>query len=303
MFQHSDTPKAVVVGSCSIDLVMGVEEIPQAGQTLMASRSASYLGGKGANQAVALTRMGMQVHLVGSIGMDPYGQQIMRNLHNEGVNVGFIHEDDDYATGTAFVTAAYRKNTIVIVPEANHRLSAAHVGLAERHFEQADVVLLQLESPPDAISEAVRLAKKYRKNIVLYASPATQLSPEITAAVDFIIIKESEVGHAFGGRSHEEILCELAGKLFIRCVDNSTKYSSGGQILHLASPQPVGPHLMGLGDAFTAAFAYGITAGFSTESAVAFGNQLSYFVSQKPGSQTGLPHPREFPEIIRKFRP
>ncbi len=103
---NSEQPKILVVGSSSIDLVLNTEKYPQANETVMAVRSETFFGGKGANQAVGTARLGANTMFIGCVGMDPYGQQILRNLVDQNVNVGFVHEDIDVATGTAYVTAS-----------------------------------------------------------------------------------------------------------------------------------------------------------------------------------------------------
>ena len=115
----SDQPKIIVVGSSSIDLVLNVPKYPAQNETILATKVESFFGGKGANQAVGTSRLGASVYFVGAVGMDPFGQQIMRNLKDEGVNVGYTHESLDYPSGTAYVTAAENRNTIIVVPSAN----------------------------------------------------------------------------------------------------------------------------------------------------------------------------------------
>ena len=87
----SEQPKIIIVGSSSIDLVLNASHHPAPNETVMATKSETFFGGKGANQAVGTARLGASVYFIGSVGMDPYGQQILRNLVDENVNVGFVH--------------------------------------------------------------------------------------------------------------------------------------------------------------------------------------------------------------------
>ena len=148
---NSEQPKIIVVGSSSIDLVLNTERYPQANETVMAVRSETFFGGKGANQAVGTARLGANTMFIGCVGMDPYGQQILRNLVDQNVNVGFVHEDIDVATGTAYVTASGGKNAIVVVPSANHRLQPEHLENPDKFFSTADLVLVQLEIPMNVV--------------------------------------------------------------------------------------------------------------------------------------------------------
>src|SRR5690606_16699648 len=118
------------------------EHPPQPNETVMAEKSESFFGGKGANQAVATARLGASVYFIGAVGMDPFGQQIMRNLVDEGVNVGYVVETEEASTGTAYVIAAKGVNSIVVVPGANYCLQPQNVAEAEKLFSTADLVLL-----------------------------------------------------------------------------------------------------------------------------------------------------------------
>ena len=102
----SEQPKIIVIGSSSIDLVLNTTHPPRPNETVMAEKSESFFGGKGANQAVATSRLGASVYFIGAVGMDPFGQQILRNLVEEGVNVGYVLETEEAATGTAYVIAS-----------------------------------------------------------------------------------------------------------------------------------------------------------------------------------------------------
>ena len=90
-----EQPKIIVVGSSSIDLVLTTDRLPKPNETVLAQKSENFFGGKGANQAVAAARLGASVYFISCVGMDPLGQQIMRNLVDEGVNVGYVFEAED----------------------------------------------------------------------------------------------------------------------------------------------------------------------------------------------------------------
>ena len=125
-------PQIVVVGSSSIDLILKTSKIPTANNTVLAQNLTSFLGGKGANQAIATSRLGAHTSFVSRVGMDPYGQQVLRNLDDEKVNVVYVFEDEDEATGTAYVAASEEGNAITVVPAANYSLSFENIDEAEK---------------------------------------------------------------------------------------------------------------------------------------------------------------------------
>src|SRR5690606_20741961 len=174
-----EQPKIIVVGSSSIDLVLNTNHLPKPNETVMAEKSESFFGGKGANQAVATSRLGASTYFIGAVGMDPFGQQILRNLVDEGVNVGYVVEIEEAATGTAYVVASKGVNSIVVVPASNYCLEPQHVAVAEKFFATSDLVLIQLEIPMDVVEYTAELVKNNGKKMGIYASPAKPLSKEV----------------------------------------------------------------------------------------------------------------------------
>ncbi len=285
----SDQPKIIVVGSSSIDLVLETNTLPSSNETVMAFSSDSYFGGKGANQAVGTARLGASVYFIGCVGMDPLGQQIMRNLVNENVNVGFVYETDKEATGTAYVTASGGDAAIVVVPAANKCLGIDHIEAADRYFQTTDLVLVQLEVSIEVVECTVKKAKKYGKKVGLYASPAMRLNDEILDNVDFVVAKSTELYTIFGEDQKEEVLKKYFNKVFVRDDTNSTIYFDGTEMKYYRNDKDRTVYKMGMGDAFTSGFAVALCHGNSLEDCVKFGNEVSARVSVKKGSQSGLP--------------
>ena len=286
---NSDQPKIIVVGSSSIDLVLNVPKYPAQNETIMATKVESYFGGKGANQAVACSRLGASVYFVGAVGMDPLGQQVLRNLIDEGVNVGFVHECTESATGAAYVTAAENRNAIVVVPAANAQLNKSHVEAVEKYFETADLILIQLEIPMETVEFTIELAKKYNVEVGLYAAPAEKLSEELINDLSFVVAKSSELETIFGTGAKDEILHRFPNKLFIRDDANSTTYFDGTEMRYQRDHNSEIVYTMGMGDAFVAGFSIAMCHQNSIEDCVNFGNAVSFKVSEERGSQKGLP--------------
>lgn len=290
----SEQPKIIVVGSSSIDLVLETNKLPLPNETVLAVNSDSYFGGKGANQAVGASRLGASVYFIGCVGMDPLGQQIMRNLVNENVNVGFVYETDREATGTAYVTASEGDAVIVVVPAANKCLATEHIEAADRYFQTSDLVLVQLEVSMEVVKYTIEKAKKYGKKVGLYASPAMRLNEQILENVDFVVAKSTELYTIFGEDQREEVLKKYFNKVFVRDDTNSTIYFDGTEMKYYRNDKDRTVFKMGMGDAFTSGFAVALCHGNSIEECVKFGNEVSARVSVKTGSQTGLPKLSDF---------
>ena len=283
-------PKIIVVGSCSLDLILDVNRIPEANDTVIATKFETFFGGKGANQAVGVARLGASSYLVSCVGMDPSGQQIMRNLVEEEVNIGFVFEDEMEPTGRAYVASEHGKNSIIVVPSANYCLDVSKVSLAEKYFQTCDMVLLQLEIPMDVVEYTVKLAKNNGKKVGIYAAPAFYLKPEILDKLDFIIAKKSELKTIFGEQFQDEIIKKYPNKLFVRDDDNSTTYYNGSEMCYQSFNQNELMFKMGMGDAFTSGFSIALCHENTIEDCVRFGNKVSLKVAQQRGAQKGLPY-------------
>lgn len=286
----SEHPKIVVVGSCSLDLVLYTDKIPLCNETVMANHSENFFGGKGANQAVGTARLGASVYFIGCVGFDPLGQQIMRNLVTENVNVGFVYETDQESTGIAYVTSCDGDFSIVVDPAANKMLTVKQINDAEKYIHSSDLVLLQLEIPMEVVEYTVKKAKDLGKMVGLYASPGKKLNEEILDQVDFIIAKSNELSIIFGEDKREEILKKYFNKLFVRDETNSTIYFDGTEMKYFRNENESMVYKMGMGDAFTSGFAVALCHQNTIEDCVKFGNIVSSKVSTGKGAQSALPY-------------
>ena len=287
---YSVHPKIVVVGSCSLDLILYADKIPSHNETVMATYSENYFGGKGANQAVGTARLGAGVYFVGCVGIDPLGQQIMRNLVNENVNVGFVYETDQEATGIAYVTSCNGEFSVVVDSAANKKVTVKQIDNAERYIHSSNLVLLQLEIPMEVVEHTVRKAKNLGKIVGLYASPGAKVNEKILDQVDFIIARSNELSVIFGEDKREEILKKYFNKLFVRDETNSTIYFDGTEMKYFRNENESMVYKMGMGDAFTSGFAVALCHGNTIEDCVKFGNLVSSKVSLGKGAQTALPY-------------
>ena len=272
-------PNIVVVGSSSIDLVLNTSKIPTANNTVLAESLQSFLGGKGANQAIATSRLGAQTYFISRVGMDPFGQQVLRNLNDEAVNVAYVVEDEDEGTGTAYVTASNEGNAITVVPAANYNLSPTDISEAEKYLVAADLILTQLEIPMQTVEFLFKKAEILNKKIGIYAAPASRLSEEIIQYASFIVAKSTDLEIIFGEGNREDIIKHLPNKLFVRDGANSTSYFDGKEMKYFRKNPRTEAHNMGLGDAFTSGFSIALLHGNSIEDCVKFGKTCSLLLS------------------------
>ena len=185
--------RIVVVGSINVDLVVRVATLPRPGETVLGGRFASVPGGKGANQAVAAARAGGRTTFVARVGDDSMGQAAIEAFRAEGIETDFITITPECPTGVALILVdAAGENSIAVAGGANDRLSTDDIERARPAIEAADVLLLQLEVPLEAVAHAVTIARAAGTRVILNPAPARPLPAAILARVDILTPNETE---------------------------------------------------------------------------------------------------------------
>lgn len=182
-----------VVGSLNIDTVVGVERYPRPGETVLGLELIDRPGGKGANQALAVSRTGARALLIGRVGMDEGGRMYREALSARGVDVQHVQRTPGAESGRAIVCVdGHGENSIVVIPGANTALSKDDVLAGEATIKASTVLLLQLESPGEAVELALQLARKHGVFSVLNASPVTPPAENLASQADLVIVNEHE---------------------------------------------------------------------------------------------------------------
>ncbi|MGD2165305.1 MAG: ribokinase, partial [Anaerolineae bacterium] len=177
-----------VVGSLNMDLVVRTPRIPQPGETIIGGQFHTVPGGKGANQAVAAARLGARVSMVGRVGSDAFADALLDNLASDGVDRTYVIRDMEAATGVALIAVDDAgQNSIVVASGANARLSPGDVESAEVAVVDADVLLMQLESPLDSVVRAAEIGHANGVLVVLNPAPARPVPAHLLSLVDVLI--------------------------------------------------------------------------------------------------------------------
>jgi ribokinase len=181
-----------VAGSINMDVVATADRHPKIGETVAGRKVLYFPGGKGANQAVAATKLGATTTLIGRVGNDAFGRDVRAFLAAQGVDPSFVRETFDAHTGTAIITLANADNTIVVIPGANALVDAADVDAAP--LARGDVAVSQFEIPLPAIGAFFKRARSAGATTILNPAPAIAFDPELLDLVDILILNETELG-------------------------------------------------------------------------------------------------------------
>ena len=182
-----------VIGSSNTDFVVRAKRFPRPGETVLGCDFLMAKGGKGANQAVQVAKLGHKVAFVANIGKDRLGDEAVKEFKRLGIDTSFIVRDLLYASGSALIILSKAgENRIVVAPGSNAHLRPSHVRRARKLIEKSDVVLLQLEIPLDTVREAVEIAHRAGVCIILNSAPAKKLPDKVLSNVDILVPNEVE---------------------------------------------------------------------------------------------------------------
>lgn len=288
----------VVLGSINADVVLNVPTLPRPGETIRATSSATFPGGKGANQAVASARMGVRTTLIGRVGDDATGRTMRNALELEGIDVASVHIDPDAPTGTALITVASDgQNTIVTSGGANRHVGRRELDALRAALDSPRVLLIQLEIPMDVVTEAVRLADDAGAIVVLDPAPVAPLPDDLLARLTWITPNETEAEALTG--SDDPIVA--ARRLHARGVANAIVttgamgcvYAGVSGELEVAAPDVVAVDTVACGDAFNGALAAELVAGAGPRDAMTTACAAGALAATRPGAGPSLPHRAE----------
>ncbi|MFQ6330859.1 ribokinase [Nocardia sp. CWNU-33] len=291
----------VVLGSVNQDIVCEVERLPRPGETVLALRARTNLGGKGSNQAVAAAQAGGRVEFIARIGRDA-DPGLRKSLRDYAVGLATLREVEDARTGTAYITVADGENQIVVDSGANFCWEPEPELDTLNEVEllrSADVVVVQLEVPLRVVAWAARHARR----LVLNAAPATVLPDELLLRCHPLVVNESELSALTGSTARTpEQAFHLARSLCLRGVASvvATLGATGSVWAHRcdvppvaggyqAAPQVNSVDSTGAGDAFVGALATALADGRQLGAAVAYATAAGALAVQTPGTHASYP--------------
>jgi ribokinase len=299
MMRHAADLQVVVVGSTNFDMVVKAERLPKEGESLLVSGLKFFPGGKGANQAVAVARLGARTSLVGAVGTDIIGDFLLQGLVAEGIDTACVRRDPGRATGSAFIMLFPNGNNCIAVdPAANFNLTPADIERAKDVIERADALSTVLEIPLETVEAALRLARKAGKLTVLDAGPPRYCPIEILTLADIVSPNETELAQLTGEEVRGRVSArEAAEKLLSWGVKTVVlKLGSDGSMLvtnkkskHFPACKVHAIDPTAVGDAFTAALTVELASGHDLEHAIRFANYAGALAASKLGAQPSLP--------------
>ncbi|MHB0773672.1 ribokinase [Bradyrhizobium sp. 5.13L] len=300
--------RVFVAGSINMDVVATADRHPKVGETVAGRQVLYFPGGKGANQAVAASRLGARTTLIGRLGKDSFGAELKAFLCDQGIDLGYVVETADAHTGTAIITVAQADNTIVVVPGANGLVGAEDVEVVP--LLAGDVAVSQFEIPLPAIAAFFRRARAAGATTLLNPAPAQAMSRELLALVDILVLNETELGFLAGVELSEDDtaarIIEVARQLQAR--DDQTICVTLGKrgVLALAVREEIAVagravkavDTTGAGDCFVGALAAQLADDMPLPAALAFANAAASISVQRMGAGPSMPTAAEVAAVL-----
>lgn len=293
--EGQDRTGVLVLGSLNMDLSVSVPQIPRPGETVLGGPVVHRPGGKGANQAAAVARLGGEVHLIGRLGGDGLGGTIRAALEDAGVGLANVRTKDNVASGMAFVLVDEQgENVIVVSSGANAELTAADVEVDAGALEHSCIAVAQLETPLEAVIRFAELCEEHGVDFVLNAAPYRALPAELLRLCSYLVLNRDEAsaltGIAVQGRQDAyralaEAVRQGVANVVITLGGDGCVALSNGTFYEVDAYRVCVVDTTGAGDAFVGAFAVALSRGESFDAALLFAAAAGAATCAYPGAQ------------------
>ncbi|MGQ9627798.1 MAG: ribokinase [Anaerolineae bacterium] len=306
-------PRIAVVGSINMDLVIRSPRLPKPGENIFGYDFHTVPGGKGANAAVALSRLGAESIMVGRVGMDVFGSQLISSLREAGVCTDYVVQDEEEATGVALIIVEDEgENGIVMVNGANKNCSPSDIDALGKLWASLDAVLVNFEIPLETVSYVIEQANARSVPIIVDAGPARPCPPEVWAGATILSPNEIEA-KALSGQAivdldsarkvAEKLLRHGPRAVALKLGDKGALLAYKGGFRHFPGLEVPVVDTTAAGDAFTAALTLAYVQGKTLEEAVDYANHAGALAVTKLGAQPSMPKAEELAAFIATGRP
>ncbi|MBF4694963.1 ribokinase [Fusibacter ferrireducens] len=297
--------KVSVLGSLNMDLVTRVHKTPVVGETVLGEGFVQIPGGKGANQAATIGRLGGNVSMIGRVGEDEFGKQLMESLNHDHVDTKYVLKSKSAPTGTALIMVNESgDNSIVVIPGANFELSTQDVS---EQILEGDYLVAQLEVPLEIIEKSFEMAKQKGITTVLNPAPAKALSPSILRHVDILIPNETEFKLLTGcDPKNEDMLDQGVSdlialgtkKILITLGERGAVLCDGVTKTYFKAQKVAPVDTTAAGDSFIGGLLFALSKGESLDRSINFGTLVAAITVTRAGAQSSLP---TWAEVVEKF--
>lgn len=280
-----------VVGSINMDLVVRTSRFPKQGETALGDLYTTVPGGKGANQAVAAARLGSEVHMIGAVGTDAFGDELLAGLKAESIQANSVKRVEG-TSGIANILLSEGDNRIIVVPGANQQLTAVEMEAFESQLANSQMVIMQLEIPVPVIQRTLEICHQHGVPTILNPAPATAFTDEFMPYATYLTPNETEAEEMFG-EDWEAALEQYPNRLIVTIGQKGARYFDGSRHVTVEGFATEAVDTTGAGDTFNGALGVALAEDMPFEEAVRFANAAASLSVEKFGAQGGMPKREE----------
>ncbi len=313
-------PNIMVIGSFVMDLIVSTQRMPKSGETVLGSSFHTAPGGKGANQAVQAALLGAQVTMVGKVGNDEFGKQLLASCKKVGIDVSHVIVENDVPSAVGNIllehpTNGSSSNRIIVVPGANMRLSVDDVSFLKNCIDEYDIVIMQLEIPLEVNETVAALAMQHGVPVMLNSAPSAKLSEEFLKNITYLCPNEHEAADISGTNIRSNDLCikddtkkvinrliAMGAKNVIVTLGDQGAAFGNGTDYYLCPSVPYADLVdpTAAGDSFVGAFCIGVCLGLNYKQAINLANCAASITISRVGAQPSIPTLKETIQCLHR---
>ena len=306
----TDQKTIVVLGSLNMDLVVRARRAPAGGETLPGQAFYTIPGGKGANQALAVSRLGGRAVMIGRVGGDGFGEQMRQNLANADVDTHFLRQEMGETSGVALIVVEDNgENRIIVVPGANGLVNREDVEAAQDVIRSAGLLVMQFEIDLGVVNYAAELAFRQALPVLLNPAPPYAVSDELLQKVTYLVLNEHEAEQITGLKVNDPQSAEAAARVLQHRGARTVILTLGGQglvaisadqVYHLPAYPVEVVDTTAAGDAFIGGLTVSLMQGMSLPGALEFASAAGALTVTRLGAQTSIPTRQEVLDFLSR---
>lgn len=291
--------KIFVFGSLNMDMVINTPYIPQNGETLHGSGFMYNPGGKGANQAVACSKLGGNTYMIGKVGKDMFADQLIEALNGYNVNTENVFKSETVTSGIAMILKCDNDNRIVLDAGSNFDITLEEVkSVLDTQTEPGDLWIAQLETPMEIVEESFKLAKEKGLYTIFNPAPAKKIKDETYAFIDLIVLNQSEceimTGTYPNTEEDYEAICQYFSargvkEMIITLGSKGSALYTNGKILKFQADKVKAVDTTAAGDSYIGSLAYSLSTGRKLEDSIGEASKVAALTVMKHGAQSAIP--------------
>ncbi len=307
-----DNKKVLVIGSLNMDMTVKVDKLPKEGETVFGYEYYESCGGKGGNQAVAISRMEVYTEMLGMVGNDSYGKRLIDNLEKYDIACENVAVNENSVTGRAVITVDSKgRNSIVVIPGSNFEITVQDIEERNESIRRNDIVVLQNEIPMEVTKYILKKSKEMNKMTVYNPVPAKMIDKEMAKNIDYLVLNETEMEEIFkisiSDEGYKDKILKIKQENNMKNIiltlgeKGSILFNEEDRISEFDAYKVSAVDTTAAGDSFLGGFIAEISKGKKTDEAIRYATAVSAITVTRRGAQDSIPSRDEVEIFLKSY--